>query len=385
MAAAACGGTTHPIAGADSTGSAAPAPTGADAARDKLLEHMLESGRRTFELIGSYLGDRLGLYVALAKKPNQTSTELAASTGTSERYIREWLEHQTVSGILAVVDEKASAKDRRFFLPPGHAEVLTDAESLNYLAPLARLVLSTTLPLPQIVDAYRTGKGVPWSAYGVDAREGQGAFNRTTFLQLLGKEWLPKIPDVHARLQQAGAQIADVGCGVGWSSIAMAKAYPKAKVVGYDIDQPSIELATANAKAAGVGDRVSFQAKSAYDPKLAGSYDLVTGFEMVHDLSRPVDALATMRRLAGTKGTVLVVDEKVAETFSAKADDVEKLMYGWSIVMCLPNGKSDTESAETGTVMRPSTLSGYATKAGFKKFEILPIDNYFFRLYRLTP
>jgi ubiquinone/menaquinone biosynthesis C-methylase UbiE len=163
----------------------------------------------------------------------------------------------------------------------------------------------------------------------------------------------------------------------------MANAYPNIKVDGYDVDADAIEAAAQNAKAAGVADRVTFLARSAYDPNLNGTYDLVTAFEMVHDLSQPVAALKTMRRFVGTRGTVLIVDERVGEEFSTKADEVERLMYGWSTVMCLPNGKDDVTSAETGTVMRPKTLKGYATEAGFGKFEILPIENYFFRLYRL--
>ncbi|MDX2091904.1 MAG: methyltransferase domain-containing protein [Kofleriaceae bacterium] len=337
-----------------------------------------------FELMGIVIGDRLGLYAALSKTPKQTSTELAKAVSSDERYIREWLEHQTVSGILTVEDEKASAKERRFSLPKGHAEALIDAESLNYLTPFLRLALSTAPVMPKLIDAYKTGKGVPWSAYGAEAREGQGGANRATFLQLLGKDWLPKIKEVDERLKaDPPARVADFGTGLGWSAIAMAQAYPKIKVDGYDIDAASVESATANAKAAGVGDRVTFHAKSAYDPNLKGDYDLATGFEMLHDLSQPVAALKTMKRLVGDKGSVLIVDERVGDEFSTKADEVERLMYGWSITMCLPNGKDDKVSAETGTVMRPNTLKAYATEAGFTKFEILPIENYFFRLYHI--
>ena len=322
--------------------------------------------------------------MALAGQASQTSVELAASTRTNERYIREWLEQQTVTGYVEVADASADAKARRYSLPKAHREVLVDTESVNYLAPLARLVVSTTVPLPQLLDAYRTGKGVPWSAYGVDAREGQGALNRAAFLQQLGKEWLPAIPDIDARLKaKPAARVADIGCGIGWSSIAMAKIYPGILVDGYDIDAPSIELAKANAKASGVADRVTFYARDASDPKLAGRYDLVTAFEMIHDLSRPVGVLQTMRRLAGPSGSVLIVDERVGEKFDPKADEVERMMYGWSILMCLPNGKDDTQSAETGTVMRRSVLENYAREAGFTKTEVLPIDNYFFRFYRL--
>lgn len=392
VAAVACGGGQHPVASADPVAPPTPpksppaAPTGDAAMVDQLTAKMLERTRGMFELIGMYMGDRLGLYAALAKAPYQTSTELAAATRTNERYIREWLEAQTVAGIVEVQDEKADAKARRFRLPKPHVEVLVDEDNINYLAPLARLAVSTTVPLPLLLDAYRTGKGVSWAAYGPDAREGQGALNRTTFIHQLGKEWLPAIPEVDKRLKASpAARVLDVGCGLGWSSIAMAKAYPQIRVDGFDIDAPSIELAKAHAKAAGVADRVSFSVRSAYDPQLTGSYELVTAFEMLHDLSQPVAALKAMRHLAGTKGSVLIVDERVGDAFSAKADEVERLMYGWSTLMCLPNGKDDKTSAETGTVMRAGTLRGYATEAGFKKVAILPIDNFFFRFYLLAP
>lgn len=379
------GSGTGPGSSVDKGSGATPAaPVGDDAMRDKLLAHLLDNTRGLFELMGIVIGDRLGLFAALAKTPNQTSIELAKATSTNQRYLREWLEHQCVSGIVTVQDEKADALTRRYSLPKGHAEALLDTESLNYLTPFLRLALSTVPVLPKLVDAYRTGKGVPWSAYGAEAREGQGGANRATFLQLAGKDWLPKIKDVDERLKaNPPARVADIGCGLGWSTIAIAQAYPNIKVDGYDIDGPSIEVAKLNAKAAGVADRVSFFVKSAYDPGLKGDYDLCTGFEMLHDLSRPVEALKTMRRFVGETGSVLIVDERVGEEFSTKADEVERLMYGWSITLCLPTGKDDSVSAETGTVMRPKVIQRYAAEAGFSKFEILPIENYFFRLYRL--
>lgn len=352
--------------------------------RDKLLGHLLDNTRGLFELMGIAIGDKLGLYQALAKTPKSTSVELAKATGTNERYVREWLEHQTVSGILTVEDEKAGPQERKFSLPKGHAEALIDTESMNYLTPFLRLALSTAPVLPKLVDAYKTGKGVPWSAYGAEAREGQGGANRATFLSLMGTDWLPKIKEVDERLKaDPPAKVADFGCGLGWSTIAIAKAYPKVKVDGFDIDAAAIETAKANAKAAGVADRVSFYAKSAYDPTLKGEYDLAAGFEMLHDLSRPVDALKTMKRFVGDKGSVLIVDERVGEEFSTKADEVERLFYGWSVALCLPTGKDDKTSAETGTVLRPGTVKTFATEAGFSKFEVLPIENYFFRLYHL--
>jgi 2-polyprenyl-3-methyl-5-hydroxy-6-metoxy-1,4-benzoquinol methylase len=136
---------------------------------------------------------------------------------------------------------------------------------------------------------------------------------------------------------------------------------------------------------AGMADRVNFQVRDAGDSSLAGQYDLVTAFECVHDMSNPVGALQTMRRLAKQNGAVLIVDERVGDTFTAKGNDVEWMMYGWSILHCLPVGMVDQPSAGTGTVMRADTLRGYAAEAGFRDVEILPIENFFFRFYRLIP
>lgn len=355
-----------------------------DGKRDAFLERLLQSARGTFEIFGIYLGVRLGFYEALATGGPATSVELASRTATAERYVREWLEQQTVTGILEVDEEQAGAQQRRFSLPAAYVEVLVDRDSLNYLAPLTRLVAGAVHPLASILNAYRTGGGVPYADYGVDLREGQAGINRAMFLEQLGREWLPAIPDVHARLMaDPPASIADLGCGAGWSGIGMARSYPKVMVDGFDLDEASIDLARDNAKAAGLTERVRFHVRDAGSPDLAGRYDLVTAFECLHDLAQPVSALKAMRHLAGTRGAVLVVDERVGDRFTTAGNDVEWMMYGWSILHCLPVGKADTPSAETGTVMRADTLRQYATEAGFRRVEILEIANLFFRFYRL--
>jgi 2-polyprenyl-3-methyl-5-hydroxy-6-metoxy-1,4-benzoquinol methylase len=355
--------------------------------RDAFVERLLQSTRGTFEMFSVYLGVRLGFYETLAAAGGGlTSPELAARTGTAERYVREWLEQQAVAGILDVDDETAEARTRRFSLPAAYREVLVDQDSLNYLAPLARLVAGAVRPLASVVDAYRTGSGVPYADYGADLREGQAGINRAMFLQQLGSEWLPAMPDVHARLQAAPqARIADLGCGAGWSCIGMAASYPNVLVDGFDLDEASIALARANAAAAGLADRVTFHVRDAGDPELAGRYDLVTAFECVHDMAQPVRALRAMRGLAGADGAVLVADERVGEVFSVSGNDVDWMMYGWSILHCLPVGKAEAPSAETGTVLRPETLRRYASEAGFRGVEIVPVDNLFFRFYRLRP
>jgi 2-polyprenyl-3-methyl-5-hydroxy-6-metoxy-1,4-benzoquinol methylase len=357
----------------------------AEQQRDALIEKLLDATAGVWTIFTVYLGDKLGLYRALAAGGSLTSTELASRTGTSERYVREWLEQQVVGGILAVDDAAAGALERRFSLPAGLDEVLAEMESLNYLAPLAQLVVGAVYPLDKLVDAFRTGDGVPFHDFGVDLHEGQGRMNRNAFLYQLGQEWLPAIPDVHARLAAGRpARIADIGCGHGWSTIGMARAYPNARVDGYDLDDASVAVAQEHVRAAGLAERVNIQARDAGDATIDGDYDLVTAFECIHDMSDPVGVLRSMRRLAGAGGTVIVMDERVGESFDARVEETEWFMYGFSVLHCLPVGMVDQPSAATGTVMRPSTLRGYALEAGFRDVEILPIENFFFNFYRLV-
>lgn len=353
---------------------------------EAFVEKILQSTRGAFEMFGMYLGVRLGYYRALSESGPANSRELAERTETNERYAREWLEQQTVCGILEVDDESLDAKSRRYKLPEPYQEVLVDEDSLNYLGALPVILAGALHPLHAVVQAYRTGGGVAYGDYGVDLIEGQAGMNRAMFLKEMGSSWLPKIPDVHHRLlADPPARVADVGAGAGWSSIAIARSYPKAQIDGFDLDQPSVEIARENARRAGVEDRVKFHVRAAADPQLAGRYDLVVAFECIHDMADPVTALRAMKHLAGPSGTVLVVDERVGESFSATKNDVDWMMYGWSILHCLPVGMADKPSAETGTVMRPDTLRTYARDAGFNRVEILPIENYFFRFYRLIP
>lgn len=355
------------------------------AQRDAFVGRMLASTIGALELMHVYLGDRLGLYRALAAGGPLTPASLASATGISERYAREWLEQQAVAGILSVEPSSAGAEGRRYTLPPGHTEVLNDPESLNFLAPLAPGVVSIAAVMPEVMKAFRTGGGVPYEAYGADMRSSIAQLNRPGFLKQLGTAWFPAIPELDRRLRaQPPARVADVGCGTGWSSIGIAVAYPMVVVEGFDLDAASIEEARRNAAESGVADRVKFEIRDAADPVLTGSYDLVTAFETIHDMSNPVGALRAMRGLAKEGATVLVADEKVAEEFTAPADDLERLMYGWSALHCLPVGMVDADSAATGTVMRPGRLRQYAREAGFADIEVLPVEADFWRFYRLV-
>lgn len=352
--------------------------------RDAFAGKLLDSVNGFFTVHTIYLGIRMGLYRALSGQQALTSPALAARTGTSERYVREWLEEQTVAGILEVDDEKASARERRYRLPAGHAEVLADRESIHYLAPLAQAAVGVSQPLQSIETAFRTGGGVPFADYGETLFRGVSELNRPMFLYQLGQEYLPVVSDIHRRLSaDPPARVADIGCGTGWSSIGMALVYPKIYVDGFDMDDASIQDARKNAEQADLSERVRFETRDVSDPSLTGQYDLVTAFECIHDMADPVGALVNMRRLAGQSGSVIVMDERVGEHFTAERNPIEHLLYGFSILGCLPAAMTERPSAATGTVMRPKTMRRYALEAGFCDVETLPIENDFYRFYRL--
>lgn len=353
---------------------------------DVLAERLFSSVIAAMDLFSVYLGDRLGYYRDLAQNGPATSQTLAERTGTAERYAREWLEQQAVTGILAVEEADGDPSARRYKLPDGYETVLADPTSLLAMAPIAQIFAGCVAPLSALLEAYRTGGGVPYEDYGADLAEGQAGTTYPQFLHLLAQEWIPAMPDVHARLQdsQRPARIADVGTGLGWSSIALANAFPGVRVDGFDLDEASVDAARVNARAEGVDDRVTFHAIDASQADPAGGYDFAMAVECIHDMSDPVGVLRSMRRLVRDGGSVLIVDEKVAETFAAPGDDVERYMYGFSILHCLPVGMVDTPSAATGTVMRADTLRDYAEQAGFQRVEVLPIEHDFFRFYRLA-
>jgi SAM-dependent methyltransferase len=366
---------------------------GTSASAEALAERLFGAVLGTIDVYAVYLGERLGYYRELSGGGWLTPADLADRSGTAERYAREWLEQQAVTGVLAVDTPTAAPAARRYALPPGHAEVLTDVLSSNHVLPLARFVVAAGKQADALVEAYRAGGGVRWNQFGADAREAQAAANRPMFLSSLGQRYLRSILEVDAALS-SGGRVADVGCGFGWSSIGIALAYPMATVDGFDVDSPSVEAARRNAVDAGVADRVSFHVADVAHLNVAdvahlnvasaqGTYDLVAAFECVHDLPDPVGVLAVMGRLAKAGGTVLVMDERVAERFAAPGDDIERLMYGYSLLCCLPDGLAHQPSVGTGTVMRPDTLRDYAVRAGFGGIEVLDIADEFFRFYRL--
>ena len=336
----------------------------------------------TMELANVELGLRLGLYEALAGVEPTTPGALAATAGIDVRYAREWLEQQASAGVIEVDDTDAPADERRFSLPNAHAHVLLEDDSEACMKPCAAVVPWVGRALDIMVEEFRHGTGASFGLF--DLHDLQAAFTRPVFANHLTQNWLPAIPGIQAKLEGGQpVRIAEVGCGEGFAAVTIARAYPNATIDGFDLDAPSIEAARRHATAAGVEDRARFEVRDAADPAIEGEYDLVVAIEMLHDVPDPVGILRTMRKLAGSSGEVVVVDERAEESFTAPASEMERFFYAFSTLHCLAVSMQDG-GAGTGTVMRPDTVREYARGAGFDTVEILPVEHPQFVLYRLT-
>lgn len=351
--------------------------TAVDTAAEELALRVIGSLTAGMELLSIELGRRLGLYDVLASGPLSAS-ELADKAGIATRYAEEWLAQQSAAGFVS------SAADS-FTLPAEHAAVLVDDDSPAHVLGAAPLLLSVAHALPRVAAAYAGGEGVPFEAFGPELRLGIAMLNRPKFRHQL-PEWLSHLPDVCARLAHGGT-ILDAGCGVGWSTIALAEAFPDCRVVGVDLDESSIDDARRHAAAAGVADHVTFVHANVADEKAlrrhaADGFDLITVFQALHDMGSPDTALAVCRRLVAHRGVVLVGDEHPGDECGGPA---ERLQRTFSALHCAPATWAESDRVVNGTVLETATLSDWARDAGFGDIQILPIEHPFWRFYRLDP
>ncbi len=354
------------------------------ASSQALASRIFAAGLGAAELLAIHLGIRLGLYEVFQHWGPMRPQEAATRAGVAPRYTREWLEQQAACGILLVDDCSLPSDSRLYMLPSEHAEVLLQPESPFYVGATSVLpVVGMAKMLPKLLDVYRTGQGIPYSEYGEEFRGGGAGINRSLFTHQFPGWIAGAVPELHARLLEEDLAIADLACGIGWSSIALAKAYPRANVHGFDCDEESLRQGRDRAGEAGVADRVSLRMRDITDSTMTGEYALVLIFDALHDLARPIEALRTCFRLKGNRGTVLLVEPNASESFNVPANDTERFLYTVSLFHCLPVGLSDRPSAATGTLMRPSTVLAYAMEAGFQRFETIPAQNRFYRIYRL--
>lgn len=334
------------------------------------------------EVATVYFGEQLGLYDALKEKGPITAPKLAEHLGLSERYVSEWLTQQAIAGFIDVEEATDDAAKRRYSISPEHAVVFTERSSPAYFAFAGGLFEAVGRVMPALLEGFKTGKGVPYSAYGPNGVATQTAINFPGYVNSLASEWVPQIPGLKEKLESA-AKVAELACGTGIAAIELAKAFPNITIDGYDLDETSIAAARKNAAEAGVADRVTFQVHDARDPKLAGTYDVVAVFEAIHDMGDPVAPLATVKRLLAPGGIAFVADEKVQDTFTSPGDEIERFMAGASVIWCLPQGLADGPDAH-GTLLRTPEFTAYAKRAGWTDVEVLPVEHMSWRFYRLV-
>lgn len=313
------------------------------------------------------IGDRLGLYEALAEADGPlTSAELAALTGTAERYVREWLRAQAASGYVTYLADPDEPDTDRFEMTPEQALILADEDSPAFLAGAFQSAVGALDVLPQLTDAFRNGRGVGWEEHSHDLFEGVERMFRPSYLHDLVPEWIPALDGVEAKLER-GAHVADVGCGYGASTIIMARAYPHSTFVGYDFHAASIETARERAEAAGVADRVRFEVASAqtFD---GGPYDLVTVFDCLHDLGDPVGAAAHVRTQLAADGTWLIVEPYAADRLEDNLNPIGRASYAASTMICVPCSLDQEVGLALGAQAGETRLREVVTAGGFSRF-----------------
>jgi SAM-dependent methyltransferase len=349
-----------------------------------LVDRLFGSLLSGLELLSVELGRRLGFYEALREHGPIRAAAFAAATDVAERYAREWLEQQAAAGFIEA-SATPDAALREYSLPAAHVPVFVDEEDPLYFIGGAMALEGAGLTLPAVAEAYRTGEGVSYDRFGPEIRGAIAALNRPGFVHELA-DWVAAMPDVVDRLEAGGA-VLDAGCGSGWSTIALARAFPDARVVGVDLDAPSIADARRNVAEAGLEERIAIVDGNASDESALtspeGGFALVTVFEALHDMGEPVKALIAFREVLAPGGAVLVADERVGDEFTAPADELDRLNYAFSVLHCLPATMAESTSIANGTVLRAPTVHAWAAEAGFAQSGELPIEHELWRFYRL--
>jgi 2-polyprenyl-3-methyl-5-hydroxy-6-metoxy-1,4-benzoquinol methylase len=307
------------------------------------------------------IGDKLGLYRELAKGGALTSSELAKRTGTDERYVREWLANQAASGY---VDYDPSTQ--AFTLPPERAFMLADEASPLYIHGAFQIVEAMMAAEPKISERFRTGKGFGWHEHDPGLFEGTERFFRPGYNAHLVAEWIPALEGVEAKLR-SGAKVADVGCGLGASTIIMAQAYPKSKFHGFDYHAPSIDLARKRAQAAGVSDRVTFEVASAKDFP-GRDYDLIAYFDCLHDMGDPVGAAKHVRDALAPEGSWMLVEPYAGDRLEDNLNPVGRIYYAASTLLCTPASRAQEVGLALGAQAGEARLSKVAHDAGLTRF-----------------
>jgi 2-polyprenyl-3-methyl-5-hydroxy-6-metoxy-1,4-benzoquinol methylase len=324
------------------------------------------------------IGDRLDLWKTLAASGPVTSQELAERAGITERYAREWLGGMAAAGYLTY--EPAG---ERYTFPAEHAPVLADEGGPAFLGGIHQVLLGWTKPIDRLIAAFRDGGGVPLTAYDNDAWEGLERFTAGWFNNLLLQQWLPAMPEVTAKLER-GALVADVGCGGGRGLIALARAFPRSRFVGYDVAAPAIARANANAAAAGVADRVRF-VQADVTRGLPEQYDIITTFDVIHDAVDPLGLLRAIRQALAPDGHYICLEINSSPHAEENVGPLSALQYGSSVLYCMTTSLAHGGEG-LGTLGLPEPrVRELSALAGFGSVRRLPLENPFNILYEIRP
>lgn len=307
------------------------------------------------------MGDRLGLYRGLAGAGGVTPAQLAERTGTAERYVREWLNAQAAGGYVAYCAESAT-----YSLPPEQTVALTDPDSPAYLPGFFQIALGSVTDSPRIIDAARTGEGVGWHEHVHDVHEGCERFFRPNYHANLVADWLPALDGVLDKLM-TGAQVADIGCGHGASTILMAQAFPRSTFVGCDYHEGSVETARRRAHEAGVNDRVRFHVAPASAYEGVG-YDLVTMFDCLHDMGDPVGAARHVLSTLAPDGTWMIVEPSAGDAVQDNLNPIGRAYYGFSTLLCTPASLSQEVGLALGAQAGEARIRDVVRAGGFTRF-----------------
>jgi len=315
----------------------------------------------TFHAALVRVGDKLGLYKALAANGPQTPSELAKHSGTAERYVREWLCNQAAGGYVSY-----DSQTGKFFLNEEQAFTLADESSPAFLPGAFQLALAAIKSEEEITERFKTGKGLGWHEHDADLFVGTERFFRPGYAANLISSWIPALEGVTQKLEQ-GATVADVGCGLGASTILMAKSFPKSKFFGFDYHDKSIETAKLRARDAGVADRIEF--KTAKAKEYPGTeYDFVTFFDCLHDMGDPVGAAGHVRNSMKNDGTWMVVEPAAGDKLEDNLHPIGRAFYGASTLLCTPASLAQEVGLALGAQAGEARLREVVSAGGFKRF-----------------
>lgn len=308
------------------------------------------------------IGDKLGLYKAMAGAGPMTPAELASRTKTDERYVREWLSAQATGGYVTY-----DAATQRFELPPEQAFALANPDGPVFFPGAMQLAMAALKAEPRIIERFKTGAGLGWHEHDPELFRGTERFFRPNYIGNLVSSWIPALDGVEDKLK-TGAKVADVGCGHGSSTILMATAFPKSQFIGFDYHPASIEYSRQAAAEAGVADRVTFEVVRAKEYPGNAEYDLVTFFDCLHDMGDPVGASAHVLRTLKKDGTWMVVEPFASDKLEENLTPVGRVYYSASTMICTPASKSQEVGLALGAQAGEARLRDVVTKGGFTRF-----------------